>query len=344
MILRRFQNFTKALCLTTALITAGFMSAEAASTQYPLTLNNCGRDVVFTHAPERAVTVGQNSTEILYLLGLGDKVAGTSVWFTPVIKGYEEINDKVERLADNDPSFESVVAKKPDLVAVQFVWHIGPEGIVATPQQFEELKIPLYTSPADCTGKDNSGGGDGVRNDFFSMDLIYQEISDLAQIFDVQDRGEKLISDLKAREALAREKIAANGTDLSAVFWFSSAEMDIDPYVAGINGAAGYILQTLGMKNVITSDEEWPTVGWETIVKAEPDYIIAATMDRRRFPADDIAAKLEFLKTDPVTKLMGAVKKGQIVQMDAQAMSPTVRVIEGIEILSEAVAKTGSAQ
>lgn len=320
-------------------ISAGM--AFAAPTQYPLTLTNCGRDVTFTHAPQRTVSIGQSTTEILYLLGLADKVVGTAVWIGPVIEGYEEANARVERLADNDPSFESVLGKKPDLVTAQFQWHVGPEGVVAKPEQFEELKIPVYTAPADCVGKDNSGGGDGVRRQVFSMDLIYQEITDLAQIFDVEDKGAKLVADLKAREAAARKKIGSVDGKLSAVFWFSSAELDIDPYVAGKNGAPGYIMSALGIRNVIDSEEEWPTVGWETIAKAEPSLIVAGKMDRRRFPADDIVVKQKFLKEDAVTSLMPAVKQNHIIVMDAQAMNPTIRTIDGIEVLADAIVKLG---
>lgn len=336
-----FRRAIWAATFAAATIGASMSSAQAAETTYPLTLKNCGRDVTFTHAPERTVSIGQSTTEILYLLGLSDKVVGTAVWIGPVIKGYEEANAKIDRLADNDPSFESVLAKKPDLVTAQFQWHVGPEGIVAKPQQFEELKIPVYTSPADCTGKDNSGGGDGVRHSVFTMDLIYQEVTELAQIFNVQDRGEKLVADLKAREEAARKKIASADGKLSAVFWFSSAELDIDPYVAGTNGAPGYIMSALGIKNVINSEEEWPTVGWETIAKSQPTLVVAGKMDRRRFPADDIVVKEKFLKEDPVTSLMPAVKQGHIVEMDAQAMNPTIRTIDGIEVLADAVVHLG---
>ncbi|ALA18967.1 MULTISPECIES: ABC transporter substrate-binding protein [unclassified Chelatococcus] len=315
--------------------------AVAGQTQYPLTVTNCGRDLTFTRAPARTVSVGQSATEILYLLGLAEKVVGTAVWLGPVIEGYEEVNATIPRLADNDPSFESVLGAKPDLVATQFQWQIGPQGVVATPEQFAELGIPVYTSPADCIGKDNSSGGDGVRTAKFSMDLIYQEIDDLARIFDVKERADELIAELKAREAAARQKIASLDGKVSAVFWFSSAELDIDPYVAGLSGAPGYIMATLGIRNVIDSEEEWPTVGWETIARANPTVLVAGRMDRRRYPADDIAVKLKFLETDPVARLMPAVKDGRVVVMDAQAMNPTIRTIEGIEVLAEALEKSG---
>lgn len=113
--------------------------------------------------------------------------------------------------------------------------------------------------------------------------------------------------------------------------------------MAGRNGAPGYIMSALGLKNVIESDEEWPTVGWETIAKANPSVIVAGKMDRRRFPADDVAVKLKFLATDPVASIMPAVK-AYVFEMDAQAMNPTIRTIEGIETLAEAISTAGLAK
>lgn len=193
--------------LAAALAVLPAATANAAETVYPLTIKSCGHDITFKQPPARAVSVGQSTTEVLYLLGLADKVVGTALWIGPVLAGYEQANSRVERLADNDPSFEAVVGKRPDLVTTQFQWQIGPEGVVGTPAQFAELGIPVYTSPADCVGKDNSGGGDGVRKTGFTMDLIYQEIRDLAQIFNVQDRGEEVVNDLKNGKMLPARRL-----------------------------------------------------------------------------------------------------------------------------------------
>jgi len=317
--------------------------AQAAETAYPLTLQNCGRQITIDKAPTKTVSIGQSSTEILYLLGLADKVVGTALWVGPVLKGYEEVNARIDRLADNDPSFESVLARKPDLVTVQFQWQVGPEGVVARPEQFEELGIPVYTSPSDCVGKENSAASDGVRHQVFTMDLVYREIRELAEIYNVQDKGEAVVADLKAREEAARAKVASAKGKLSAVFWFSSAA-DADPYVAGRNGAPGYIMLALGIENIIKTDDEWPTVGWETIARANPTMIVAGSMERRRYPLDSLEAKLDFLKSDPVASLMPAVAKGYVFDMDAQAMNPTIRTIEGIELLADSIAKAGLAQ
>lgn len=166
--------------LTAALLGAAlFAPVVQAQTSYPLTIENCGVQVTFDAAPETAVTVGQAGTEVLYALGLGDKVAGTSVWFTDVLPEYAALNADIERLADNDPSFESVVDKRPDIVVAQYEWHIGPQGIVATREQFTDLGIPTYVLPADCWAKDNSTGSDGTRLAMFEMDSIYAGVTSL---------------------------------------------------------------------------------------------------------------------------------------------------------------------
>ncbi|WP_420558384.1 ABC transporter substrate-binding protein [Roseovarius sp.] len=327
--------------IAATLAASAALPLQAQETNYPLNLTNCGVEVSFDAAPDSAVTIGQSATEILYSLGLATKVSGTSVWFNPVLPEFTEVNEGIERIADNDPSFESVVAKKPGLVAVQYEWHVGESGIVGTREMFHDIGIPTYIMPADCDTKDNSTGGDGTRTGAFETASVYKGIRELAAIFDVQGAGETLVAELEAVEAnaVARAEGLDLPDDLSAVFWFSSADLEIDPYVAGRLGAPGYMMGALGIENVIDSDEEWPTVGWETIARADPDIMVIAYMDRRRFPADDVEKKLEFLRNDPVASQMTAVQEGRIVQIDAHAMSATMRSIYGLETLSEALSE-----
>ncbi|MFJ3077235.1 ABC transporter substrate-binding protein [Pseudomonas sp. NPDC087029] len=317
--------------------------AQAGATHYPLTIDNCGAPQTFAQAPARAVSIGQAGTEMLYALGLGSKLAGSSLWFNNVLPEFQAQDAKVERLANNEPSFEAVVGKRPQLVTVQFEWMVGPQGAVATREQFAELKIPTYLLPSDCEGKDNLVGADGTRTQPFRIETLYKSVSQLAAIFDVQARGEALNQQLQGQLEHARQRLA--GKDLSntsALFWFSSADLALDPYVAGRQGVADFMLQTLGVRNVVQSHEEWPTVGWETLAKANPTWIIIARMDRRRFPADDHQKKLEFLRNDPVTRQMEAVRQGRIIILDADAMQAGIRLFRGLETLSSAFA-TGDA-
>ncbi|MGO6850706.1 ABC transporter substrate-binding protein [Rhizobium leguminosarum] len=331
--------------MTFAFGLAGLAVPSLAATRYPLTITNCGQPVTFEKAPSRIVSIGQGMTEVLFSLGLADKIAGTAVWVGPVLPQYAEANSKIKRLADNDPSFESVVGQEPDLVAAEFEWHVGAQGSVGKREQFKDLGINTYLAPADCVAKVNTDGGDGVRGELFTMELIYREIAELSEIFDVKERGDALISELKKREADAVASIlGASGKDLPVVFWFSSKEVNGDAFIAGKNSAPAYILKTIGAKNVVTTEEEWPLVGWETIAQANPAVIVLATMDRRRYAADDPKVKVDFLENDPVTKELDAVKNKHFVMMDAQSMNPTIRTIDGIETLANGIKSFGLAQ
>ncbi|MFT3688391.1 MAG: ABC transporter substrate-binding protein [Paenirhodobacter sp.] len=235
------------------------------------------------------------------------------------------------------------MAKKPALVVTAYEWMIGPQGAVGTREMFDDSKIPSWVMPTECIGKNNADSMDGARTQMFDTATLYQSIEELATIFDVQERGAEVIADLKAREAAAIEKAKALNlpADTTGVFWYSSADLEIDPYIAGAYGAPGWMLSKLGIRNVTDSAEEWPTVGWETIAQANPAFIVTAELNRRRFPADDIAVKREFLKTDPVVSELDAVKADRIVAMPAHAMDPSVRSIYGLEQLADALAGFG---
>lgn len=73
--------------LAVLVVVSGFVFASVAAqtpdavstgqrTQYPVVVENCGVQVTFDHAPERVVTLANNTTEILLALGLEDQFAG----------------------------------------------------------------------------------------------------------------------------------------------------------------------------------------------------------------------------------------------------------------------------
>jgi iron complex transport system substrate-binding protein len=316
--------------------------ASSAPTTYPLMLQNCGVEIHIEKAPQRAIGIGQNSTEIMLMLGLAERLAGSAVWVSPVLPELAVDNSKVPRIANTSPTFEAVVSRGPDFIAAQFLSAVGPRGGVGTRQQFDDLGIPSYVSPTDCKVERNrSSGQDGRRGQMLTLDLLYQEIDELSRIFDVSDRGQALIAQLKSREAAVRQRVTDRARGVSLVFWFSSKGVVGDAWVAGKNGAPGYIAEVLGARNIIASEEEWPVVGWETIAAADPTVIVVGTMDRRTQIGDDPVVKRRFLATDPVASQLSAVEKGRIVELDAQAMNPTVRTLIGLEVVADALERFG---
>ncbi|MBO3760577.1 ABC transporter substrate-binding protein [Ciceribacter sp. L1K22] len=334
--------FARTLAAST-LVTIGLLAgaASATPTEYPLTLENCGVQVTFQKAPERAVALGQNSAEILLLLGLEDKMAGTAFWPSKVLPELAEANAKVKLLTVEFPTFESILAETPDFVASALPSLVGPDSKVAKREDFDKVGVPSYLSPSTCLATDGKSDMYGSRKALWSMDLLYKEIDELSQIFDVADRGQALIADFKAREAALRAAAPKDGKKLSYVFWFSSPSPSAEAYLGGKNGASGFIADLLGGTNAITTEAEWPTVGWEGIIAANPDVIVVASLDRNRWELDKPEAKIQFLTTDPATSQMPAVQNKAIVVMDGQAMNPTIRTVYGAEQVAEQLKALG---
>ena len=319
-----------------------FAQVAVAAPTFPLTVENCGLKQIFTQPPERVVTVGQHETELLLALGLEKKISATSVWFGPLPDALKAQGQPLKKLADNSPSFEAVVSERPDLVLAQYHWHIGPQGEVGTREQFTSLGIKTWISPADCTGKSvtDTSNSDGARSTPFSMGEIEREVTDVAGIFGVPQQGEKLNQALKQRiEQAQKHASAERKAPLKVVFWFSSSRLNGDPWVAGDYGAPAWVASTLGLKNIVESHDEWPAVTWEHIAQAQTDIIVIADMARRLYPADDVAVKEEFLRSDPVTKNIPAVKNGHIIVVPAMSLNPSLRNVDAVEIVSDALAK-----
>lgn len=316
----------------------------AASTTYPLTIENCGVSVTFQKAPERAVALGQNSAEIMLLLGLEGRMAGTAFWPTKVLPELQDASESVKLLSVETPSLESVLAENPDFVAAQLPILMGPDSKVAKREDFERLGIGNYLAPGICAVTHDTKDAYGSRDYLWNMDYVYQEIDELAQIFDVQDRGQALIAEFKAREAALRARVGAETTDLSYVFWFSSPSPADDAYLGGKNGASGFIADLLGGHNAIDTEAEWPTVSWEGIMAANPDVIVVGESDRNRWELDKAENKIAFLNSDPAVSQLDAVKKGRIVVMQASAMNPTIRTIYGAEEVADQLEKLGLAK
>lgn len=333
--------------LAIGLLAVSFTETRAHATQFPIEITNCQRVLSFENAPERIVSIGQGTTEILLSLGLADRIVGTAIWLAPLPPALAVEGLDLPRLADNSPGFEAVLNTQPDFVAAQWINDIAPEQArVGTFAQFDDFGITTYVSPAECAKSDfTAASGDGARSQAWTVDLLNREITELAAIFDVPAAGEALISENAARiEVASAHAQELQAQDVSVLFWFSSPELDGEAYVAGRFGASAWISDVVGVRNVITSDQEWPLVGWETIAGLDPDVIVLGEMDRRRLPADDVAAKLAFLENDPVASRLSAVRNGRLIEMSAHAMNPTLRAVDGVETLAEGLRELGLTQ
>ena len=111
---------------------------------FPLTItDDMGREVTIQTKPERIVSLAPSSTEILFALGLGDKVVGNTTYCD-----YPEEAKSCTKVGGfNDPNLEIIVTLKPDLVlatnlhekVVQGLEDVGINVLVIYPNKLEEV-------------------------------------------------------------------------------------------------------------------------------------------------------------------------------------------------------------
>lgn len=334
--MHRRQTVLSAALFATLGAGCGLSAVEEPAGGTTHTLTNCGRSVAVATPPDRAVSLNQGSTEILLSLGLGDRLVGTATWTDPVLPALEEANAKIPRLSDNVPSFEIVLEQNPDFVTASFASTLDAGG-VATRDQFEKLGVSTYVAPTSCEGKSVSSA-DGPRDHPFTIDLVYREIEELSTIFGVESAGTELVTSLQDRLAAAVQT-QAEGT--TALFWFANSE---SPYMAGCCGAPGLIADELGLTNVFDDEsDEWPQINWESVAERNPDVLVIGDLTRKSESAETADAKIAFLKSNPVTREMTAVRHDRYILVSGAELNPSLRTVQAIETIAEGLNDLGLA-
>ncbi|MEV4348631.1 ABC transporter substrate-binding protein [Actinoplanes sp. NPDC049596] len=287
-------------------------SAQAAS------LTNCGAELTVPAPPKRAIAMEQNATEIMLSLGLADRMAGTSYQTDPVLPELKSDYDRVPVLAKLYPNREKVLETKPDFVYSTFASAYA--GDAAGPREdLAKLNVPAYLSRFACE--------DGP----VSFDGIFAEIGDIAKVFGVADRGEKLVADLRAR----LDK-ATKGPGTSVLWYYSGTST---PYVAGSKGLPAAVSDRLGLRNVYAdAAKPWPAGSWEQIAQRNPDVIVLADLTRGG-DGDSAQAKMDFLRADPVTSKLEAVRNNRFITVSGSSMDPSVRSVSAVEQVSAGLAR-----
>ena len=204
-----------------------------------------GRSVTIKDAG-RIVSVGGSVTEILYALGLEQRVVAvdsTSIY--PARTAAEKPNVGYMRQL----SAEGVLGLGPSLVLA--AEGSGPKGTVAV---LESASIPFVQVP-----------------DHFTGEGIVEKIRLIAQATGTVERGEclaKLVATDLAALALLRARIAQPRKTL-----FVLSFMNGRPMVAGRATAADGIIKLAGAENAVTEYEGYKPISDESVIAARPDAI-----------------------------------------------------------------------
>ncbi len=285
------------------------------------TVQSCDRTVNFDAPPERAISNDVNLTEMMLVLGLADRMVGytgISGWKTldeEMRAGVEELPE----LSAKYPSKEVIVGADADFFFAG--WNYGMKvGGEVTPETLEPFGVQVYELTESCTHI--------MAKDKASIEDMYNDLTNLGDIFDVEDRAAELVEGYRAELAAFTEGLET-GEPLR-VFVYDSGEDT--PFTAGRYAMPTALIEAAGGVNIMDDFEKsWATVTWEEVVERNPEVVMIVNYG-------DVTAeqKREFMMSNPAFADLDAVKNDRFVTLEYVEATPGPRNIQAIKTLAEA--------
>lgn len=202
--------------------------------------DDAGRAVALGALPRRIVSLSPAVTELLFALGVGDRVVGRTTWcdYPPAVRQVPSVGDGL------NPNIEAVVARQPDLV----VLYLSALNETAA-AQLARLAIPAVV----------------VRQD--RLEDIARAARLLGRLTGADRAGDSLARAVE--EVIAGKRPRLPLGRVAFVVW------DNPPVVIGAGSYLDELAELAGAANVFHDvAEASATVGLETIVARDPDLIV----------------------------------------------------------------------
>jgi iron complex transport system substrate-binding protein len=193
-------------------------------------------------SPKRIVSIAPSFTEILYAVGAGNEVVGTTVYcdYPPAALKTEKIGDVL------NPNVEKIISLKPDIVfAGDWKWNV-PEKLRAAGIKVVEVK------------------------DAQTLEEVFNRFLLIGKEVQHEKQAAALVSSLKAQMDQIRKRSVSQPKQ--------NVYMDLDAGNWTIGGSSYLheILKLLGLKNIFADRKEpYLTVTMESIVARDPDVLLS---------------------------------------------------------------------
>ena len=265
-------------------------------------LDDAQRTVEITGVPERIISLAPSNTEVLFALGLGDKVVGVTD-----LCDYPEEAQEIERVGFIEINLEKIVDLEPDLVL-----YIGGAAQLENTQTMEDLGLTvLVLAPSD-------------------IEDIFADIELVGHVTGTEDEAADLASELRARmdEVLSR---VAQAERQPVVFYELDATDPTRPWTAGPGSFIDALITMAGGVNLGASAEmEWAQFSTEEVIAQDPEIIILGDAN--------YGVTAESVEERPGWGVITAVKAGAIYPIDDTLVSrPGPRIVDGLEELARII-------
>ncbi|MGA2172068.1 MAG: cobalamin-binding protein [Sedimentisphaerales bacterium] len=200
-----------------------------------------------TEPPQRIVSLSPNLTEIVFALGLGDRIVGVS----NNCNWPAEAKQKPRMGTFWQPNTEAIIAAKPDLVVC--------ESFLQHKEVAETLK---------------RAGSNVLSLRVESIKELYSAILSIGQAAGCQDKAEPLAAKIKSELDQIRAK--SSSAKKVEVLWAVQTE---PMRVVGVKTFVNEIIDIAGGQNVIApTGDQYPSVGTEEIIGSGAEVIIQSAM------------------------------------------------------------------
>lgn len=292
-------------------------AVESTASPTPVTLTNCGEQVLVTRPPAKLVTLNQGATEVALALGLQDRMAGTAYLDDAVAPRWKSAYDSVNVLAKEYPSKEQFLAATPDFAYASYASAFTDKA-VGTRAELTTEGVGTYVSPFGCAK--------GTPKAEPTFENGWAEIREVAQIFGVAPKAEQVVQEQKHQLASVRQAAVGKG---KKIFWYDSG--DKTPFVGAGGGGPQLILDAVGATNVFADvPGGWADGSWEKVVAADPDVIVLADAGW-----NSAQKKRDYLDADPTLSKLKAVRTKQFVVVPFSETTPGARLVDGAESVTK---------
>lgn len=301
---------------------------QAVQTEYPLTIQNFKKaeggttwetkDQTFDKAPERIMANTKPAAELLLHLGLGDKIVGVGADFGAPDKSVEADYAKLNILGDSYVGKEVTLGTNPDLVFGRGGLFDNADWGVGTVDSLNEMGVKTYVLESSVTGG--------------TYESVYKDIENVGKIFNVQEKAENYIKELKARQEAISSKLASITDAKTFVYLHMADPKEVSVYAAGKESFFNDSFKMVKLTNAFEGQDA--EVSIETLIATDPDVLIIPNWSGDGSATPDQIK--EGLYANSKLSSMKAIKNKQIYAVDYNYMfGYGYNTIDGMEALAK---------
>ncbi|MFR8868830.1 ABC transporter substrate-binding protein [Paraclostridium sordellii] len=289
------------LTLITTLLVV-MLAMAGCSQKEKLVKDREGNDFKVPKKINRIVSTAPSNTEILVELGLADKLVAVDK-YSADIPGLPK-NIKLIDFSNPDP--EAIVSLNPDMIIAS-----GHNKTGKSEDPFKVVK-DAGISVAYIPSSDSIKG-------------IYDDIMFISDITGTQDKGKKIVENMKAQVAEV-EKIGKSIKGKKKVYFEIGPAPNL--YSFGNKTFLNEMIELVGGENIFKDQDGWISPSAESIIEKNPDVIITNV--------NYVPDAVKEIKNREGWQNIAAIKNGQVYLVDANTTSrPSQNITKALNQIAE---------